>query len=82
MPLVRVVLGPRYAVRLEMVQASDVIDATCMLCRKTWRIAPYRLHERFAAHERMIEIGRRMRCKQCGSGQAMVWHVLRASPPG
>jgi hypothetical protein len=81
MPIERVVLGPRYAVRLEMVQASDVIDATGMLCQKSWRIAPYRLHDRFAAHERMIEIGGRMWCTQCGTGHAMVWHVLRASPP-
>ncbi|MBA3324283.1 MAG: hypothetical protein H0T41_03070 [Rhodobacteraceae bacterium] len=80
MPYARVILGPRYAVRLEQLLGSDAVDATCMLCRRSWLIAPHRLHERFLPHQRMVDIGKAMRCTECGSGHAMVWHVVRASP--
>ncbi len=47
MPYVRVTLGPLYAIRLEQLLASDAVDASCMPCGRSWRIAPHRFHDRF-----------------------------------
>ena len=80
MPYERVILGPRYAVRLEEVQATDAIDAECMGCGRKWRIAPHRLHDRYQGFLRLQQIGREMRCANCGTGSAMMWNVVRASP--
>jgi hypothetical protein len=52
----RVILGPRYSVRLEDVQASDAIDAECLGCGRTWRIAPRRLHYRYQGFLRLQQI--------------------------
>jgi len=81
MPYEKVILGPKYAVRLEDLQATDALLAQCRACGRAWRIAPHRLHDRFFPFERLIEIGRQMRCTRCKTGAAIDWHVLRASPP-
>jgi hypothetical protein len=57
MPYNRMILGPRYSVRLADVQASDAIDAECIACGQTWRIAPHRLHDRYEAYFRLKHIG-------------------------
>jgi len=75
----KVILGPRYSVRLEDLQASDCVFAKCVACGKAWRIAPHRLYDRFPPHERMKTIGDRMKCSTCKTGAGMTWHVLRAS---
>ncbi len=80
MPYERVILGPRYSVRLEDIQASDAVDAECLGCDWKWRIAPHRLHDRYQGYVRLQQIGREMRCAKCGAGSAMVWNVVRASP--
>lgn len=80
MPYEKVILGPKYAVRLEDMKASDALFARCHACGRAWRIAPHRLHDRFHASERLVEIGRLMRCPQCKNGAAMDWHVVRARP--
>ena len=74
------ILGPRYVIRLGHLQASDALLARCDACGRAWRIATHRLHERFHPYERLVEIGRQMRCTQCRTGAAISWHVLRASP--
>ncbi len=80
MPYERVILGPRYSVRLEDVNATDAVDAECMGCGRNWRIAPHRLHDRYQGYVRLQQIGREMRCTNCGTGSAIVWNVVRASP--
>jgi hypothetical protein len=66
---------------LEDLQATDALFARCHACGREWRIAPHRLHDRFHAFERLVKIGKRMRCTRCRSGAAMDWLVLRAYPP-
>jgi hypothetical protein len=81
-PSERVILGPRYTVRLEEVQATDAIGAECIGCGRKWRIAPHRLHDRYQGFLRLQQIGKEMRCANCGAGSAMVWSGVRASPKG
>ena len=82
MPYERVTLAPRYALRLDHLQAADAIEIECPGCRRRALVAPHRLHDRFAAFERLTQICRRMRCRRCGSAGGMTWHVVRASAPG
>ena len=81
MPYERIILGPRYAVRLEALQATDAIAARCMGCGRSWCIAPHRLHDRHWPYTRLVDIGAAMRCTSCGPGAGMIWEVVRASPP-
>jgi hypothetical protein len=67
------VLGPRYALRLEDLQATDAVEIECPACRRCALVAPHRLHDRFAGFERMTQICRRMRCRRCGSAGGMGW---------
>lgn len=79
MPYTKVILGPRYQVRLEDMAATDCVFARCLACDRTWRIATHRLHDRYPAYERLLDITREMKCP-CGAvGEQFVWHVLRAS---
>ena len=80
MPYERVILGPRYSIRLEDVRATDAIDAECLGCGRTWRIAPHRLHDQYQSYMRLQHIGKEMRCTNCGADSAMIWNVVRASP--
>jgi hypothetical protein len=79
MPYTKVILGPRFTVRLSDLKASDCVFARCMVCGTAWRIAPHRLFDRFPPDERLKVIGERMRCKTCRTGAGITWHVLRAS---
>jgi hypothetical protein len=81
MPYERVVLGPRYALRLRDLQASDALQVECVHCRWQATVAPHRLHDRFPASERLSAIAATMRCRHCGRRGAVDWLVLRASPP-
>ena len=81
MPYERIVLGPRYAIRLELLQATDALAARCMACNRSWRIAPHRLYDRHEPYIRLVDIGAAMRCTGCGHGAGMIWEVVRASPP-
>ena len=76
----RIILGPRYNLRLEDLQASDAIEVECLNCRRRGLIATHRLHDRFDGVERMVNIAHRMRCQGCGSSGAMMWHVVGARP--
>ena len=80
MPYQRIILGPRYAVRLEDVRATDAVDAECLGCGRMWRIAPHRLHARFQSYARLQQIGKEMRCTVCDGDVPIVWNVVRASP--
>jgi ribosomal protein L37E len=77
----RVVLGPRYALRLEDLQAMDALQVECVHCGWPALVALHRLHDRFAASERLSGIAATMRCRRCGRRGAVDWLVLRASPP-
>ena len=79
MPYTKVILGPRYSVRLADLLPSDCIFARCLACGTAWRIATHRLYDRFPPHERMKTIGDLMKCSTCKTGAGMTWHVLRAS---
>ena len=81
MPYSRVTIAPRYALRLEDLEATDAVFARCDSCGREWLIATHRLHNRFRAYARMKEIGQLMRCPTCKTGAAVSWYVLRASPP-
>jgi DNA-directed RNA polymerase subunit RPC12/RpoP len=80
MPYDRVILGPRYALRLEDLQATDAIEVECPACRRRALVATHRLHDRFAPIERLTQICRRMRCRRCGGSGGMGWNVVRAAP--
>ena len=41
--------------------ATDALFARCHACGRAWKIATHRLHDRFHASERLVEIGRQMR---------------------
>jgi hypothetical protein len=81
MPYERIILGPRYTVRLEDLRAEHAVMIECVACRRRALVAPHRLHERFAGYERMSQIAAAMRCKCCGATRAMDWSVLKALPP-
>jgi hypothetical protein len=81
MPYERVILGPRYAVRLEDLRAEHAVLIECVACRHRALVAPHRLHDRFAGFERMSQIAGAMRCKRCGATRAMDWAVLKACSP-
>ncbi len=81
MPNERIVPAPRYALRLDHLQATDAIEIECPGCRRRALVAPHRLHDRFAGFERLTQICRRMRCRRCGSAGGMTWNVVRAAPP-
>jgi hypothetical protein len=81
MPYERVVLGPRYAVRLEDLKAEHAVLIECVGCRHRGLVAPHRLHDRFAGFERMTQIAAAMRCKRCGCTRTMDWTILKAGPP-
>ncbi len=78
MPYARVILGPRYAVRLEDLAARNALLIECMACGHRGLVAPHRLWERFPAHERLLEIGHVMRCPRCRA-QPVIWHVVEAA---
>ncbi len=80
MPYERVILGPRYALRLENLQATDAVEVECPACRRRALVAPHKLHDRFAPFERMTQICRRMRCRRCGNSGDMNWNIVRAAP--
>ena len=80
MPYQRIILGPRYSVRLEDVQATDAIEAECLNCGRKRLIAPHRLHARFQSYMLLQQIGKEMQCSVCGRGTLMVWNAVRASP--
>jgi hypothetical protein len=82
MPYTKVILGPRYVVRLSDLLASDCVFARCMACKTAWRIAPHRLYDRFRPEERLKSIGDAMKCTKCKTGAGMTWHILRASLAG
>ena len=79
MPYTKVILGPRFSVRLSDLLASDCVFARCMACNTAWKIATHRLYDRFPPHERRQQIGEMMKCTRCKTGAGMTWHVLRAS---
>lgn len=79
MPYAKVILGPRYTVRLSDLLASDCVFARCMACGTAWRVAPRRLCDRYRPEERLKLIGDQMRCTRCKTGAGMSWHTLRAS---
>ena len=79
MPYTRIILGPRYQIRLEDLTAADCVFARCLACDRSWRIAPHRLFDRWPPHERLREIARSMRCPCGATGEQFIWHVLRAS---
>lgn len=80
MPYGPVILGPRYAIRLEDLGATDAIDAECMGCGKRWRIAPHRLHDRYHAYMRIRQIAKEMRCAVCDGDSSISWKIVRAAP--
>jgi DNA-directed RNA polymerase subunit RPC12/RpoP len=80
-PYDRVILGPRYALRLDDLQATDAVEIDCPSCRRRALVATHRLHDRFSGFERMTQICRRMRCRRCGSAGGMGWTIVRACPP-
>lgn len=82
MPYEPVILGPRYAIRLEDLEAADAIDAECMGCGKRWRIAPHRLHDRYQAYVRLQQIATEMRCAVCDGDSSISWKIVRAAPDG
>jgi hypothetical protein len=51
----------------------------CDTCKRQWRLAPHRLHDRFDDKMFLTEIQRTMRCARCG-GTTMLWWVVRATP--
>lgn len=79
MPYAKVILGPRYAVRLSDLLASDCVVARCASCEKTWRIATHRLYDRFRPEERMVRIGELMKCDRCKTG-AIIWGAVYLAP--
>jgi hypothetical protein len=79
-PYARIILAPRYSLRLELLTAADAVDAECLGCGSRWRIAPHRLHDLHPPHRRLVDIAGMMRCRTCGHGDGMVWHIVRASP--
>jgi len=81
MPYERITLAPRYALRLDDLQATDAVEIECPACRRRGLVAPHRLHDRFPGFERMTQICSRMRCRRCGCSAGMNWAIVRASPP-
>ncbi len=81
MPYLPITLAPRYAIRLEDLQATDAIDAECMGCGKRWRVPPHRLHDRYHGYMRLKRIASEMRCPVCDRDGGISWSVVRASPP-
>jgi hypothetical protein len=80
-PYDRIVLGPRYTLRLDDRQATDAVEIECPARRRRGLVAAHRLHDRFASSERMTQICRRMRCRRCGSAGGVGWNIVRARPP-
>lgn len=82
MPYVAVILGPKYAVRLEELTGADVFVVECHECRRVWRVPPHKLHLRWPAHVRLLNVGAYLRCRPCGvSGREHLdWRIERASP--
>jgi hypothetical protein len=79
MPYARIILGPRYVVRLSQIEATDCLFARCLSCDRRWKIAPHRMHDRWPAYTRLVEIAREMRCPCGARGEGIAWNVLRAS---
>ena len=78
MPHARIILGPKFKVRLEDLTAADTVCVHCFQCGRSWRVPPHRLYERFAPFAPFREIASMMVCRTCKRWGEMEWHFERA----
>ena len=60
-----IILGPKYAIRLEDLTPRDAIEVSCLSCSHKLLVGPHRLYERYMGYMRLIEIGKDLRCARC-----------------
>ena len=82
MPYERVTRGPRYAIRVEDLQATDALEVWCLHCGRRGLVAPHRLHERFRGYERLVHVASMMICRGCRRRAGLEWAIVQARPPG
>lgn len=62
-----VILGPKYSIRPGDLKPWHVLTVKCACCPRRGLVDPEDLRDRFHAHERLIKIEHRFRCKGCGN---------------
>lgn len=81
MPYVQVIRGLKFAVRIEDMQAADVLCMTCTACGHGYRVAPHHLISRFPGFFKIIDVERFTVCRKCGTRGEVTWHIESARPP-
>jgi hypothetical protein len=60
-------LPPRYAFRLEDLRVWHVIRVSCRGCRHKAELAPAALTRSQPGYTRLVDLERRLRCRNCGA---------------
>ena len=81
MPWQPLVLGLKFQIRLEDLEATDFLERRCPQCGVVTRLSPWHLHALFPAHVRLVDIEAKMRCRICGRVGPQPWSLWRAHPP-
>lgn len=82
MPLVPKSMGFRFQVRIEHLGPADMVQMSCLQCRKRYDLAPYQLLLRFTGSTHLDVVAERFKCCQCGwqgrAKQGASWAVFSA----
>lgn len=58
---------PLHNFRMENLTRWHIVEATCFRCRHTEKVPHDRLWRGRTQHDRIKDLGQRLRCKQCGN---------------
>ena len=75
-----VVIAPRYAVRVQDLDVTDVLVVRCEGCGREWQLCPGTLLAKFPPYKRIVDLASGFHCKTCRGG-ACSWRTMRAVPP-
>lgn len=71
----RIVLAPRYNLRVEDFQDCHALVVECMNCGHKGRVSASKMREMFEPYERIKLIEGKLRCGKCGKVNGTHWHV-------
>ena len=77
MPFEKVIIGPRFNVRIEDLTAADQFVVNCLGCGRILPRRPAQLLARFPPYKRLLHLGEEFSCRSCRSS-ACEWHIERA----
>ena len=76
----RVILAPRYNLRVEDFGDQHVLATECMNCGGKGAVTAETLQSNYKPYDRIKLIEGDLRCEQCGKAGTCHWHVEEIEP--